>query len=245
MKGLGFGIGRRLERFWKTKMLPKTQYARFEVQGHDMVVKMQRNMIQTMYYRNIYEPETTAYMKKHIKKGDVVVDVGANIGYFTLIMARAVGPTGKVLAFEPSDELRAILQRNVKVNGYSDRVEIFPHAVSDNIGTATFFLNRGHGQNSLIPRKGTVEVMKVKTTTLDKVLEAYPTTKIVKIDVEGAESDVLRGMKKTLNRIRNLAIIFEFLPTHTGFSWMELEELLSAYVLTGLDHNLLAKRNNK
>ena len=239
---IGLGLAARIKRYVKSLYLPKTPYARFGVQGHDMVVKMQRNMIQSMYYRGVYEPETTDHMKRNIKAGDVVVDVGANIGYFTLIMARLVGPEGTVYAFEPSDELRVILRRNVLVNGYADRVRVLPFAVTDFVGKAKFFLNLGHGQNSLQPRKGTIGIVEVQTTTLDKILESQPNVRLVKIDVEGSEMAVLRGMHQTMKRLPCLEVVFEFIPSHTGFSWLELEKELDGYVLSGLDHNLLARR---
>lgn len=238
----GLGISGRIRRYILSRYLPKTPYARFEVQGHDMLVKMQRNMIESMYYRGVYEPETTEYMKQNIESGDVVVDVGANVGYFTLIMARLVGPTGTVHAFEPSDELRSILRRNVTSNGYGGRVMVWSHAVTDFVGKAKFFLNLGHGQSSLQPRKGTTSIVEVQTTTLDTILAPWSDIRLVKIDVEGGEAGVLRGMLQTMKRLPDMEIIFEFLPSHTGFSWLELEELLADYELSSLDHNLLAKR---
>jgi len=198
-----------------------------------------------MYYNNVYEPETTEYMKRHIKPGGIVADVGANVGYYTLIMARMVGPKGLVYAFEPNDELRAILRRNVIANGYRDRVRILPYAVTDNIGTATFFENRGHGQNSLEPRKGTVAVKEVQTITLDWIFGPLPTVNLVKIDVEGTEVKVIRGLRKTMEKYPDMAIIFEFLPQHTGFSWLEIEQQLDAYALSALDWNLLATKKEE
>lgn len=241
----GLGIAGRIKRWWLTRLLPKTPYARFEVQGHDMVVKMQRNMIQSMYYRGVYEPETTEYMRQNIKAGDVVVDVGANVGYFTLIMARLVGPKGVVYAFEPSDELRKILRRNVVSNGYKDRVNIIPFAVTDFIGTAKFFVNRGHGQSSLQPRKGTIDIVEVQTTTLDTILACLAGVRLVKIDVEGSEIDVIRGLRQTMKRLPNMDVVFEFLPSHTGFSWLELEKAMRGYVLSGLDHNMIARSDRQ
>jgi len=241
----GLGIAWRIKRWWKKKLLPKTPYARFEVQGHSMIVKMQRNMIQTMYYRGFYEPETTEYMKQTIKPNDVVIDVGANVGYFTLIMAKLVGPKGVVYAFEPSRELRGILLKNIEANGYRDRVIIVPYAVADFNGTAKFFINRQHGQSGLQPRKGTTEIVLVPTTTLDYVLADIPNIRLIKIDIEGSEVDALRGMQKTMRRLPNMDIVFEFLPAHTGFSWLELEELLIGYTLSGLDHNMLARSVNQ
>lgn len=238
---LGLGIAERIRRYILSRYLPKTPYAKFEVQGHRMLVKMQRNMIESMYYRGVYEPETTEYMKQNIKSGDVVVDVGANVGYFTLIMAKLVGPNGTVYAFEPNEELCAILRWNVLSNGYRDRVNIFPYAVTDFIGKAKFFLNLGHGQSSLQPRKGTTSIVEAQTTTLDAILPFGNDIRLVKIDVEGGEVGVLRGMPKTMKRLPSMEIIFEFLPSHTGFSWLELEELLADYTLSNLDHNLLAK----
>jgi FkbM family methyltransferase len=162
-----------------------------------------------------YEPGTTRLFQEVVKPGTVVIDVGAHVGYYALLAARQVGPQGKVYAFEPEPANYALLLKNIELNGYGNIVAA-GEAVSNRVGPATLFLTRlDSGRHSTyhhgLPEKGSVAV---ETTTLDAFLEAegWPKVDLVKVDVEGAEWDVLEGMEQLLRKSEGLKLILEFNP---------------------------------
>jgi FkbM family methyltransferase len=108
-----------------------------EIGGHKLFLDPNDSL--DLSIEPVYEPELTAAIQRETKPGNVVADVGANIGYYTLILARCVGPEGRVFAFEPDPVNFALLQRNIEVNGYRNVVAV-NKAVSDRAGPTRLFL---------------------------------------------------------------------------------------------------------
>lgn len=153
-----------------------------------------------------YEPEQTRLFEAHVAPGATVLDVGAHVGYYTLLSAVLTGPTGRVLAFEPNPANAAFLRRHVAINGL-DNVRVEQAAVSDAEGTARFDFGSGSGTGRLAD-SGAIEV---RTVTVDGVCAEHGLVPAaLKIDVEGAEAAVLRGAAATLERARPVV----FLSTH-------------------------------
>lgn len=139
-----------------------------------------------------------------LRPGDVVYDVGAHIGTYTLVALDRIGSVGRVIAYEPHVLTRRYLQQHVHWNGGVDRVLIRPVCCGARCGTAKFYClpNHAEGINGLLPVDGFEEII-VDVTTLDSEvgrLGAIPS--VIKIDVEGAEWDVLRGAEQTLRTYR-------------------------------------------
>ena len=163
-----------------------------------------------------YEQETTTILKETLCPGMNVLDVGAHVGSHALLAARLVGPLGKVFAFEPSPDNFALLQKNVALNGYQNIVTI-AKAVSDKTGVAMLHLSpEGNDRNALqrlrsAPPGKSVEV---PTISLDDFLEeiGWPPIRLIKMDVEGAEPLVLKGMSRLLERCGDIRLIAEFAP---------------------------------
>lgn len=135
----GWGLGRvplvrRIEQAIRLRLISN----RAPVLGHMMFLDAQD--ILNLSINGIYEPLETEVVGREVSAGDVVVDIGAHIGYYTLMLARIVGPCGKVYAFEPDPENFTLLQRNVKENGYRN-VVLLQKAVSDRNGSATLYLS--------------------------------------------------------------------------------------------------------
>ncbi|CAA9362849.1 MAG: hypothetical protein AVDCRST_MAG68-4595 [uncultured Gemmatimonadetes bacterium] len=153
-----------------------------------------------------YEPEQTRLFQEHVRPGDTVLDVGAHVGYYTVLSAVLAGERGAVWAFEPNPANARFLRRHAEINGLG-QVRVTEAAVSDANGTARFGFGRGSGTGRLAAG-GEVEV---RTLRLDDFCAGHGIAPAaVKIDVEGAEDAVLEGAREVLARHRPIV----FLSTH-------------------------------
>ena len=145
------------------------------------------------------EAQMTALFKEAVGPGDVVLDIGGYLGYFSLLAARAAGPEGRVIVVEANPQSQELLEQNVERNGFGDRVTMRRTAVAAEPGTATFYWDASDGSTSGLARPdnlgGTYEV---PVATIDSLLEGEPPLDVVKIDIEGGEVDALAGMRQTL-----------------------------------------------
>jgi FkbM family methyltransferase len=150
-------------------------------------------------YRNIsWNPEEYAAFRSDVRAGDVVLDVGANLGAYTLVFGHWVGAGGRVYSFEPAREARHGLEQHVAMNGLAERVVVQPEAVCGVQGVARFMAIGTSGANRLASGEDG-EGYDVPTTTIDAFCAPRglrPT--LIKIDVEGAELDVLKGARQTI-----------------------------------------------
>ena len=139
-----------------------------------------------------YEAAELELFARSIRPGDTVLDIGAHIGLYTLTAARAVGPTGRVVAFEPSTDNFALLEANVAANGYTN-VELHRVACSDTTGTGVLVLSRTNSGDHQLRADGAGA--RVDTVRLHD-LDVRP--QVVKMDVQGAEPLVLAGAAQLL-----------------------------------------------
>ena len=160
-----------------------------------------------------WEEAETRLFSSFVKEGMTVVDVGANVGYYTLLAARLVGEKGKVFAFEPSSDNFALLKRNVEENGYKN-VVLVPKAVSDRSAKARLLIDRASsGSHSLSASRGGADFVDVETVSLDEYFAGgLERIDVLKIDAEGAEMAILNGMGRLLERNTNLTLLTEFSP---------------------------------
>jgi len=159
------------------------------------------------------EPSTTSLIKKELKPGMRVLDLGANFGWFTLISSKIVGESGHVYAFEPDPSLMESLKTNVKLNKMNN-VSFVPLAVSNKSGTGKLSLNPTYPTrnrlDSKIPLENTVDV---NTISIDDFCEKnHVIVDFIKMDVEGSEVKALEGMKKTILASPKIKIVSEFNP---------------------------------
>jgi FkbM family methyltransferase len=155
-----------------------------------------------------YEPHVVAALRPYLTPGAVVVDVGANIGYYSLLAASCVGPAGKVLAFEPSPENCALIRQSARANHF-EQIVVRERAVADAGGTMGYGADDSNGQiNRSISAR---HPMRVEAVALDDCLAAEAPINVIKIDIEGAEGLALRGMRQLLRRHRPVLLV-EFNP---------------------------------
>jgi FkbM family methyltransferase len=159
-----------------------------------------------------YELPIQEALAKYLNPGDVFYDLGANVGFLTIVAAKLVGATGQVYAFEPSDRNIASIRHNAQINGFN-QVEVIPKAVSHTSGVGELLLAEYSGGNTLSTNSappdlaGSIEVDLVAIDDLVAENTIAP-PKLIKIDVEGAELDALKGMTQTI-KTHQPAIIYE------------------------------------
>lgn len=179
-----------------------------------------------------------AFFGRTIKKGQTVLDLGANIGLYTLLFAKYVGPAGKVIAFEPGPLSSSLLRANIWMNGYQN-VKIEQAVVADKSGTMDLHVcptgesdNRADG--SIDPSNNWPRIT-LPCFRVDDYLGDTPVD-FVKMDIQGSEFAALRGMPRTLERNKAIQIVMEFTPeliddkdaffrllSSAGFSMLDLD----------------------
>ena len=164
----------------------------------------------------LLEPGTTAVVVALLRAGDRMVDVGAHIGTLTLPAARAVSPGGMVIAIEPGQRARALLQRCLHVNSVADVVVVHGKAAGAAAGEGLLTGGAVLGEHTLVaPEGGGSVVSAVTISSLDDMVPLGP-IRLLKIDVEGMELEVWRGARRIVRDNPELAVIVEFGPSHLG-----------------------------
>jgi len=163
--------------------------------------------------RGVWEPLETAVLCESLKEGDTFVDVGANIGYYTLLAAKRVGPKGRVIAFEPEPTNFAILKRNVEANGLTN-VILEQKALSNQAGTLRLYIEpENKGGHKVFQFGDAKDFVEVEAVRLDDYLKTdRGRIDFVKIDTEGAEGAILEGMQDTLRTNNDVRLLVEFFP---------------------------------
>ncbi|MCS7138831.1 MAG: FkbM family methyltransferase [Crenarchaeota archaeon] len=210
----------KLDQIWIFKKIFQVFYDKFvpdkwilvETEGIKMYINPRdRAISRFIIQQGSYERGTTKVFKEVIKEGMTFFDVGAHWGYYSLIAASLVGQKGKVFAFEPHPFNYEMLLKTIRLNGFSNIIPV-NKAVSDKNGKAVLFCSTSNvGSHSIVLSDGKDRYMEVETITLDDFCEknnVFPD--VVKIDVEGAELKVLKGMSKIIESSRRLILFIEF-----------------------------------
>lgn len=180
-----------------------------------------------------------------LRPGMTVVDVGANVGIYTLHAARAVGDSGKVFSFEPAPKTFATLKRNVDANGFSARVELRSAAVLDKSSRMPLYVrDEDCGLNSLYMVDGARSEM-VETVSLDEALAGVASIDIIKIDAEGAEPRILRGMQRVIGANPGLQIFIEFAPSLLLRGGVQPADFLDQLLKLGFDIQIVDDLNGE
>lgn len=192
----------------------------------------------------VYEPFETDLFLKEIKTGQTVVDVGANIGYYTLLAARLVGPEGKVYAFEPDPTNFALLQKNVEANGYQN-VVLVNKALSNKNGKTKLFINPANrGDHRVYDSGDGRESREIEMVTLDSHL-GKKKVNFIKMDIQGAEPLALEGMKKTIKASKGLKLITEFSPDSIKLCGSDPRKYLADLQALGFQLSEISEKEKK
>jgi len=190
-----------------------------EIMGNQMKLDMNDYGIhRDLFLDKIREPAATAHISKVLSKDDVVVDLGANIGYYALMESKRCK---KVYAIEPVEKNIQFLKTNVELNKCKN-IEIFPMAIGDKTTTALMNISSTSNLHSFYPLQNAICKKEIKMDTLDNFLKDKEKPTFVRMDIEGYELKVLHGMTDTLKFVGRL-----FIEVHADImSLSETRELI-------------------
>lgn len=171
------------------------------------------NIEELIYYKNYFERDICNLLYKKLKKGSIYVDVGVNIGYLSIIASKIIGNKGKVIAYEPVSTTYKIANRNIKLNLDVNNIDLRKKAIGSKKGKLDIFFNETeHAKSSFYNSYEGSRKESVNVVTLDDDLKSIKVD-FVKIDVEGFELEVFKGMKKLLKRDKP-QVVFEYFPKY-------------------------------
>ncbi len=160
------------------------------------------------------EPGTVGVITALLEDGDWAVDVGAHIGTTVLPAARRVGPTGRIIAVEAASRMQGLLRRNLALNGMEDRVTVHACAAGEAPGQAVLNVGPASGHSSLLALPEADRTETVAVQPIDALVEPGRHIRLVKLDAEGFELPIWRGMRRILAENPALAVLVEFGPEH-------------------------------
>lgn len=178
------------------------------------------------YWLGTYEPELQRAVKQLVEPGMVVFDVGANIGYLSLLFARTVARKGKVFAFEAMPSNVERLQLNLAANNFQDRVMVVSAAVVDRVGRVNFLMGPSGGTGKAAGSAGRTKLNYRHSITVPGIsLDDFafhlgnPVPQVVKMDIEGGEVLALRGMTRVLHEARPVLLLELHGPEAAAVAW--------------------------
>lgn len=162
----------------------------------------------SLHETGTYEKGILLYLRSILKKGDCFVDVGANIGLMSIFAAECVGKEGKILAFEAHPKTAILLQENIELNGL-ENIQICQYALGSIEGKTHIYENWqvNRGGASLVVRTDNSEAYEIDIHSLDQVLPSDSIPKVIKLDVEGFELEVLKGAAQTIQQHHPVLIV--------------------------------------
>jgi FkbM family methyltransferase len=198
---------------------------KYFIDPDDMVIAPQM-----IVYRQ-WEADLSYIFRSICHPNSVVVDVGANFGYFSILAANLIGnlQSGQVFSFEPNPKLAALLRRNAEINWSIAPITLHDVAVTDFGGEVILYIPKGHGANASLTAPDEFECIQVKVPTvrLDDALPASIAVDILKIDVEGHELSVLKGARNVIARSPNMHLIMEWSRTQMRQAGIDTNEILA------------------
>ncbi len=180
-----------------------------------------------------FEPGLRRLLERVLEPGMTFLDVGAHLGLHTLAAARRIGKGGRVFSLEPTPATYDLLCRTLRLNGLDDRVTVWCAAAGRKEKEMPLYIGAVSGHNSLYPLPEAETTVEVKVVQLDNVLPRAQHIDVAKIDVEGAELDVLHGMSRVSTENPDIVIIAEYGPSHLVRVGVTTEQWLSTFSSQG------------
>lgn len=242
--------------FFIFKHILKKKEVRVKVHDYIMLLNIQDEGIsRDLYSLRKREEDHHVIITQELKKGDLVLDVGANIGYYVLMEAKIIGEKGRIIAVEPLPENIRLLNKNVGLNRIGDMVEIHNFAISNEDGDKEFFISKASNLGTLHPdvftEKKKVDFIgsfKVKTVDIYKFLLEIGRVDLMRMDIEGHEVEVFEGLvrlgaenKEVLPR----KIIFETHFTKYDKSRHSMEKVLRGMLNLGYSGKIISSNDEK
>ncbi|WP_020059798.1 FkbM family methyltransferase [Bacillus sp. 123MFChir2] len=194
------------------KMLIKMSYC-----GFLMISSKDLSLMPSLVTTGAIEPLLTKFFIQEVKPGNTIVDIGANVGYFTVLAGYLVGTHGKVIGYEANPTVYEILQDNIAMNWTTTQTKLYNKAVYSEEKTLSFrSSNKFHGDSSTHVRpenENRVEdytIIDVEGVTLDQQLRDIPQIDVLKIDIEGGEYHAFLGMMELIKQKKIKRIVFEW-----------------------------------
>lgn len=202
------------------------------IEGRRLYIdKMDTVVTETLMSAGVWEPYITKLFKKYASRAKLVLDIGAHIGYFSLIGSLTVGKGGKVVAFEPSVHNFSLLEKTIQKNKLAN-VTAVPQGVGAKSGGGKIYLDRrNQGNHTTYASAETREVQDISITSIDDYFAGYKgKIDLVKMDIQGFEMQAVLGMKRLLEQKKVKVIISELWPAGlaaSGTSWQSYTQLLA------------------
>jgi len=196
----------------------------------------------------LWETHVTSWLQRTLQPGQVFVDVGANVGYFTLLGGQLVGPQGRVVAVEAHQGLAELLRRNVIMNGLYGYVTTWHRAAWSSTTTLQLHQRLNFSGASSVGAIGpealgrlgdSEEMVEVQAVRLDDLLEGLPPVDVLKMDIEGAELQAFTGLSRTIGASPKIAVMFEWAPALMEAVGDKAEALVDLLEGHGLHFRLL------
>ncbi len=200
------------------------------------------------------EPGLSKYLVKNLSIGDTFIDIGANVGLHTLAACKAVGSEGRVVAVEPNPRLVELLDKTLRFNRLSDLVTVVPCAIGGSKRKTSLHIASISGHSSIFPISNQTSAASVDVNTLAELLkETDDVPRIIKVDAEGAEYEILKSLVEKTQLLQTTDLILEFGPSHlarigvsTDQWWRIVDQLkLDCFEITEPEGNLISVDRNK
>ncbi len=217
--------------------LTQVKIAAGDLAGYSMLLDMQ---LEKDYWLGTYEPELQTAVHELVQPGAVIYDVGANIGYVSLLLAKAAGEKGKIYAFEALPENVERWRRNVVLNGMENRLRLFSGAVTKSSGPVRFLVHSSGGMGKAAGSAGRHDQyqseISVPGISLDEFVygQGNPSPQVVKMDIEGGEVLALPGMRRVLAEARPLILMELHGPESSRAAWDNLRS--AGYQISWMRH---------
>lgn len=207
----------------KTSNVLKLNYVE-NVHGHKMYLDEADSL--KLSWGGSHEPFETQFFEENVKPGDVIVDIGANIGYYTLYFAKKVTDQGHIYAFEPDPINFGLLEKNIEINEYKNITAVNKAVSNKNEKIKLYICEENRGDHRTYDSQEGREFVEINATHLDAYfLDFKKQINLIKMDIQGAEYKAIQGMANLLKRKQDVKLVIEFWPYGLALAGADAKDL--------------------